>query len=334
MCDNLYCKHLFNSLAFHQLNVRLCTTLCVGEIISNYQEKNAEELAQKILQTRERIKQDFKNGMLPKECVECIYKCKENSEHDKIQKLDFYYWYHCNCGCYYCSYRDETKGEFSDKIKKGNPLILETLAKLYENDVVSRDGDLTVAFGGGELGVLEEFDGMIDLFLKNNVNFVCCESSGVRYSKGVEKLLKNGKGCITVAVCSGRPELYKKIKNRDKYYQVMNNLRNYTKAAKQYWELDEHCHNVMNVISKFIILPGMNNKKEEIDLWLQESEKYGLKHVEVSMEFCWGIHTKKGQPVEDYNYELFDYAQKRALEMELILKKNPTSMAIMEKGIY
>ena len=90
----------------------------------------------------------------------------------------------------------------------------------------------------------------------------------------------------------------------------------------------------MNVISKFIILPGMNNKKEEVDLWLQESEKYGLKHVEISMEFCWGIHTKKGQPVEDYNYELFDYAQKRALEMELILKKNPTSMAIMEKGIY
>ena len=58
----------------------------------------------------------------------------------------------------------------------------------------------------------------------------------------------------------------------------------------------------------------------------------GLEDVTLTLtlEVEKGIYT----PVEDYNYELFDYAQIRALEMELIIKKNPTSMAIMEKGIY
>ena len=55
---------------------------------------------------------------------------------------------------------------------------------------------------------------------------------------------------------------------------------------------------------KYIILEGFTNNKDEIRKWVSESKKYGLEHLEMSMEFCWGIHTKKGQPVEDYNYEL------------------------------
>ena len=98
MCKELYCKNLTNSLAFHQLNVRFCTTLCVGEIISNYTEKNADELANKILQTRTRVSEGYKKGTLPKECVECIYKNKEDSCHNKIQKLDFYYWFVIQAG--------------------------------------------------------------------------------------------------------------------------------------------------------------------------------------------------------------------------------------------
>ena len=330
MSLNKYCKFLINGLGFHQHNVRFCTTLQLGELISTYNEKNSKELAEKIYNTRKTIRENLEKDIIPEGCKDCIYKNEEYTDTYKIKKMDFYYWYHCNCGCFYCSYRDETKGEFSDKAKEGNPLIYNTVKELYKYDEISKE-DFIVTFGGGEIGVLKEFPKLIDLFLKHNVESVWCESSGVKYSKAVEKLLKKGKGVITVAVCSGTKETYKKIKQRDKYIQVMKNLRDYVKAAKKYKQ-DEK--NIENVISKYIILKGFNDNFEEVEKWLQESIKYGLKHVEISMEFCWGIQTKAGKEVEDYNYKIFNYVEKRCSELGLKLKKNATSLAIMKQGTY
>lgn len=325
-----YCKNLINCLSFHQQNIRFCTTLQLGEVISTYQESSAKELATKIHSLRNTIKHSLENDDIPLGCQNCIYKLNEEIETNKISKIDLYYWYHCNCSCFYCSYRDVTKGEFSDKEKEGNPLIYKTIKELYKLDQIDKN-HLQVCFGGGEIGVLKEFPKLIDLFIKNNVFNVWCESSGVRYSKAVEKLLKRGKGNITIAVCCGSAETYKKIKNRDKYNQVMKNLSKYVKAAKKF---KQDPFNSNRVISKFIILKGFNDNKIEIDKWIEESKKAGLTQIEISMEFCWGIQTKSGQKVEQYNYEIFDYVEKKCKEVGLLLRKNETSMSIMKKGIY
>lgn len=327
MIENKYCKFLINGLSFHQKNVRFCTTLQLGELISTYDE-NAKELALKIYNLRKSIRTNLDNNIIPESCQNCIYKNNEYTATEKIKKIDLYYWYHCNCSCFYCSYRDVTKGEFSDKEKEGSPVIFDTIKELYKLDEIDKN-ELIVTFGGGELGVLKEFPKLVDLFLKNNVRKIWCESSGIKYSKAVEKLLKSGKCFITVAVCCGSKEIYKQIKNRDKYTQVMNNLKKYVKSATKFNENNKLC-----VVSKFIILQGFNNTKEELENWLQESKKYGLCQVEISMEFCWGIKTKAGQKVEDYNYELFDYAEKRCKELGLLLRKNVTSLAIMQQGTY
>lgn len=327
--QNQFCKFLLNRLSFHQKNVRLCTTLQLGELISFYAEK-PKELAGKIFSKRAEIRKNLENNLIPEGCKDCIYKNSEISTSDKITMIDLYYWYHCNCGCFYCSYRDETKGEFSDKEKYGNKLIYDTLKELYKQEQIDLK-DLHVNFGGGELGVLKEFPKLIDLFLKNNVANIWCESSGIKYSRAVEKVLKKGKGKITVAVCCGSKETYKKIKNRDKYTQVMKNLRAYVNAAKKCKNVP---NNTDNVISKLIILHGFNDNYDEIDKWLEESKKYGLTRVEISMEFCWGIQTKSGQKVEDYNYKIFDYVEKRCQELGLLLRKNDTSVAIMNNGVY
>ena len=309
--------------------MRFCTTLQLGELISTYQE-TPKELAQKIFQTRQNIKQQLANSIIPNGCENCIYRNQTHYKTTKIRRIDLYYWYHCNCGCFYCSYRDETKGEFSDRAKEGNPVIFKTIKELYKLDQIDKS-DLQVCFGGGEIGVLKEFDKLVDIFLKNNVRNIWCESSGIKYSKSIEKLLKRGKGNITVAVCAGSAETYKKIKNRDKYEQVMKNLKKYANAAKKF---KNDIDNIDKVISKFIILKGFNDSKEEIDKWLFESKKNGLTQVEISMEFCWGIQTKAGQKVEDYNYELFEYVEQKCRENNLLLRKNETSVAIMKKGFY
>ena len=35
-----------------------------------------------------------------------------------------------------------------------------------------------------------------------------------------------------------------------------------------------------------------------------------------------------------YNYTIFDYVEKRTKELGLLLRKNLTSVALMEKGTY
>lgn len=327
--ENKYCKFLLSGLSFHQKNVRFCTTLQLGRIISEYEEK-PKELAQKILSTRKDVRDNIEKGIIPNGCLDCIYKNNEFEDTDKITRIDLYYWYHCNCGCFYCSYRDETKGEFSDKEKEGNPIIYDTIKELYKLGEIDKD-NLMVNFGGGELGVLKEYPKLVKLFLKNNVKNIWCETSGIKYSAALAKALEKGKAGLSIAICSGCPETYKKIKNRDKYKQVLNNLKKYVKAAGK---CKTNSDNTSRVISKYIILQGFNNNKDEIDKWLIDSVNIGIRQVEISMEFCWGIHTKKGQKVEEYNYELFDYTEKRCNQLGLVLKKNETSLAIMNEGIY
>ena len=324
-----YCYNLRHGISFHQKNIRFCTTLQLGEIISIYEEK-PKELALKIQETRRIIKKNLDNKIIPNGCENCRYRIQECYETEKIKRIDLYYWYHCNCGCFYCSYRDETKGEFSDKIKEGNPVIYKTIEELYRLDEIDKN-NLFVNFGGGELGVLKEFPKLINLFLKNNVESIWCETSGIRYSKELAKALEKGKAGLSIAICSGSPETYKKIKKRDKYTQVLNNLKKYINAASK---CKTNPNNASRVISKYIILQGFNNNINEIDKWLIDSLNIGIKQVEISMEFCWGIHTKKGEKVEDYNYELFEYTEKRCKQLGLALKKNETSLAIMKEGIY
>lgn len=319
-----YCKHLVNGLSFHQHNVRFCTTNQMGPVISVYEEK-PKDLANKIFRYKNLIKEE-----VPAECCNCIYRCEEKSSTDKITRIDLFYWYHCNCRCFYCSYRDETKGEYSDRAREGNPLIYNTIKELYKTDRIDKSS-LEVIFGGGEIGVLKEFPKLIDLFLKNDVHNIWCETSGIKHLRALDKVLERGKGGLTVAVCCGSREVYKKIKQRDKYNQVMATLKKYVKATKKH---KQNPNNLERVISKFIILEGFNNNKEEIDKWLSEGIKIGLKYFEISMEFCWGTKTKAGQKVEDYNYELFEYAQKRCNELGLCLHKNATSLALMKRGSY
>ena len=108
-------------------------------------------------------------------------------------------------------------------------------------------------------------------------------------------------------------------------------MQNYVKSAKKY---KQDSNNDSRVISKLIILEGFNNNKEEIDKWLMESQKIGIKTVEISMEFCWGTKTKIGQKVENYNYELFDYTEEKCKQLGLNLIKNYTSLSIMKSGVY
>ena len=319
----IYCSNIISTLSFHQKYVGFCTTLENGPSLTDYND-SPEKIINDVIVNRDRYVEDIRNDVIPEKCKDCKWRLEEPVKDDLIKRIDLFYWYHCNCGCFYCSYINDTKGKFSDTVKPGNPVIYQIIEKLYKENRIDRE-NLLVIWGGGEIAVLEEFPKLIDLFLKQGVSSISVESSGIKYSKAVGKILKKNKGAITIAICSGTPETYKRIKRRDKYNTVVENMKKYLKDARK---------NKYLVVSKFIILNKFNDNIEEVEKWLQMCYSIGIEKVEISMEFCWGEKRKKGQPVEEYNYEIFKYVEKRTRELGLILIKNPTSVKLMNAGIY
>ncbi len=315
-----YCKFIQSGVNFHLEHIRFCNQVQVGPIISEYgKEVTAEFIKQK--------RQDYINGMehgiLHPSCEGCYHLKDENNNTDKIDYLEIFHWQHCNCGCVYCANLDLTKGAFSDKVMPGNPHVLRLIKEMYKRDEIDKE-NLWVCFGGGEVAVLKDFPKIVDLFLKNNVSSMYVQSSGITYSKTIEKILALGKGHLQVGISAGSRDVYEKIKRRDKYNQVVENLKKYIKKAK-YKD---------RIVSKFIIIEGLNSTVEEVEKWLQMSSDIGIVKVEFSMEFCRSFGRKSGQKVEQYNYDLFDYAQKRCDELGIEFTYNEISKELMKKGVY
>ena len=80
---------------------------------------------------------------------------------------------------------------------------------------------------------------------------------------------------------SGTKEMYKRVKKVDKFEQFWKNVKNYAKAQK-------YSENKTNVETKYILIPNVNTKKEEIDKWLELSIKSGVKTVvaDIENDFC------------------------------------------------
>lgn len=319
----IYCSNIVSTLSFHQRYVGFCTTLEDGPSLTYYN-NTPEEIINEVFINRDNYVKNIIQNVVPDECKDCKWRKEEYIKNDLIKRIDLFYWYHCNCGCFYCAYINDTKGKFSDVVKPGNPVIYKIIEKLYNENRIDRE-NLLVVWGGGEIAVLKEFPKLIDLFLQKGVSTISVESSGIKYMKSVGKILKNNKGVITIAICSGTPETYKLIKRRDKYKTVVSNMKKYLKDAQ---------NNKHLVISKFIILKNFNNNIEEVEKWLQMCSSIGIKQIEISMEFCWGEKRKRGKPIEDYNYEIFKYVEKRAAELGLNVIKNQTSVELMNAGVY
>ncbi|MBQ2644750.1 hypothetical protein IJG14_04155, partial [bacterium] len=119
--------------------------------------------------------------------------------------------------------------------------------------------------------------------LDNDFNNISIPTSGIKYSPIIEKGVSQGRVHVKNSIDSGSRETFKKIKGIDAYNFVVENMKKYAKVkAKDY-----------NVISKYIICPGYNDNKGEIDNWLKTCSEIGIEYVEVSVENIWLNHHRK-----------------------------------------
>lgn len=316
------CKYIESGINFNFEHIKPCCSIFWGPtFVSQYK---GEKINWKTIQEkRNLIREEFKKGNINESCQKCHYlKLDEWNDNPKINCIHIYHWIHCNCGCTYCSNITFTKGKFDTKTKKSDYYdLLPILKEMAKEKIIEEKSEIN--FVGGEPTVLKEFDNILKLLLKHNPRDIAVLTSGIKYSKLVEKCIKEEKGNVVISLDSGCADTYLKIKRVNEFNNVIKNVKRYIDSYKLALE---------RVLLKYIILENLNDNKEEIEKFLQIAKETKVKRVRFDVEFCHSMNSDKKIP--EHFYGLFEYVKNRCTDLDLQLETFELVDTILEKGHY
>lgn len=313
------CYWLNSGLHFNRNQVRFC---CYEYLHSNgenviFSDYRGEKLnLDKYLIMKNQYKEMAKSGNFHPNCKNCIYlQEREWEDDDYIDHFIFNHWLNCNSKCIYCGQVYLPKNE-----RRQYYDIYPILKDLKNNNYLKATNDSCVVFGGGEPVLLKEFEKVMKFFLSENFTNIRVNSSGIKYSPALADALSMGAADIVISPDSGSREMYMKIKRVNAFDLVWKNLSYYSKKAKF----------PSSVKAKYILIPGINDIKTEIDNFFNLVLKNEIKAVCLSVEQHW--YDKFYPDFPKTAYLLIDYfkqsAQKYNLEIELYCE----ALSVVEKG--
>lgn len=274
------CKYIQGGIAFRHDAVTLCNKLCGTKRYDKFNIEYKDDFYKKFIQVREDAIENAKKGILPHEgCLSCPYvEEKDWDEDTRFREIEITHWVHCNCSCCYCAMLPVTKGKkFIFKKNADAVQLLPIIKRMLKENKIHPNAFFSVT--GGELTMLKEFPAIMKLLLKQkNTSYgFCLQTNGIKYESLLPKAVnKDDRTTIVISVDAGSRELFKLMKKSDSYKNVIKNLKHYLKDV----------NNKEKVVAKYIIIPNVNDKKEEIDKWIAECEKIGIRTLQPSIEFC------------------------------------------------
>lgn len=296
------CEWIEHGLVFFPSKLTMCCFMSSNQgehtvIQDNFNGKNFN--IDRIFKNRDKFRNFHKKGKIHTNCMNCPFlKLEAWDERNYIDELYISHWSKCNSKCSYC-YSVNHPNEFSHE----NYSVLEIIKTLTANGILRRNSK--ILFGGGEPAVLDEFEDIINFLIENGFQNIRVHSSGIKYIQCLEKGLSEGKIHITISVDSGSREIYKKIKNVDSYELVRENIKKYARFKTS--------SNEANVSAKYIIIPDINDNKEEIEKWLLENKNAGLSYTILDIEEDW--YRKNKNNIPKYIFDLLKYAKERSVEL-------------------
>ncbi len=297
------CEHIEHSLYFSADSVYHCCHLVGKEfedekILNNYHGEKIDW--QRVIDIKNQKREAHKRGEFSSCCKNCPSLREQDwPEENYINQIFISHFTKCNSNCVYCFTAEDKKKYNSFKEYPILP-VLEDLAK---NDFFHFDG--TIFITGGEVTELREFDKIIEFFEKNGERRYFIQSSGIKYSKSIEKILASGKADVNISPDSGSKDTYKKIKRVNSYNKVVDNLKKYNAKMAEGSILS----------SKYVIIPNENDNIKEIDMWFDTCQKIKLKNVAVDMEASFlNINPKQ---IPEVIPEMIKHIQQRGKEADI-----------------
>ncbi len=219
------------------------------------------------------LRQKYRENSCPELCKDCVNTAfKEWDEDDYIDYLLLTPWVPCNSNCIYCDApRDKYVLEHTKPYK-----VLPLIKDMIKNNILKKDG--TIDFAGGEPTIYCEFEDLLHEFIKNDFNRIIIHTNAIKKSNSIIKGLKKGVVRTLVSIDAGSKEIHRKVKQVDSYDKVWNNLKEYAKHQPKGADY---------VKAKYIIVPGLNDSEDEINMWLHKCKDINIKSIVLNLDFRW-----------------------------------------------
>lgn len=265
----------------------------------------------KVFEIKNNLVKNMREGDIPPFCKGChwIEEFDENSQEQFLTDFDNYIdmiWIghsnECNANCIYCFSFQEILEHRTIKGYDIFPLFKELLDKKIYN--LEKEPNAHVSFAMGEPTILKSFDDVIKLFAKYGNRHFALYTNGIKTSKMVLNVLKmeNIDIRIVISLDAGSRDVFKKVKKVDKFKETCKTIKEYAKAASSARP------NALGV--KYIIIPNVNDTKEEIDKWYDLCVKeLGVKYLIADIEEKWFV--RQSGEVPEYVKELLRYIRSR-----------------------
>lgn len=274
-------------------------------LLSNYHGEKIDW--ENFFKIKNAYRNQMKEGKIIEECKNCIYlEEKEWDDENYISYINFNHGMVCNSKCVYC-YLENVKG--TQTPYSALPIVKDMIDK----NILRTGGHVTIA--GGEPTADPDFEELLNSFVDFGINPIRVLTNGIKYSSAIEKGVRQGSLTTVISIDSGTKETYYKIKGVNAFDKVWEHIKKYSEAKM-------HPHNVK---SKYIIIPGINDSKKEIDLFLKKSLEAKIIEVSVDIELFW--FDKNSNNLPKHLFEILNHFMDKAAKLGL--KADPIDRAVL-----
>ncbi len=281
------CKSLESSIAFNDSRILFCT---LGNLLNNREmpvikdNYNGEPIDWdnlNLIRKQSRIQ-------LPSCCENCIQitDTDVNEEPQEFEYILFSNWSRCNSRCIYCFYGQKTEKdtELITNIKSYTKKVMQTEDTDYDiapiiQDAIDRNlitNKTVIDIAGGEPTLYYNIDKAIELLINANVKRILVNSNLIQFNKTIAKGISKGIINLIFSIDAGTKQVHEKIKRVKTYDIVYKNAKKYSSYKKNIYS--------NKIISKYIIIPDYNDKKQEIDIWIEKSKQIGVSHLAINID--------------------------------------------------
>ncbi len=303
------CDYLLHQIVFDQTDIKPCCATSMNKesakFIDNFNGGDFD--IDEYIKQRNQYIEMFKQGNIPNCCKDCPM-IREDDWDEKNLYFDRIIMANiakCSCNCIYCVYtynNPELKQYYNTKKSYD---IKPILKKLRDSNLLNNN--ILLIIGGGECSEFPkgELEWLI-YFTSFNNGRIQILSSGIKYSKAIEQILRYGKAELSISPDSGTKKTFEKIKRVKAFEQVWENLTRYINAANTN-------KNAMAEI-KYIIIPNINDNISEVKSFLNKCKKINCKNLHIDVEHHWYAENKN-KPVPEKIKTIIKYINQNKQDM-------------------
>ena len=301
MKKRYYCKRLNETLNFDALKVFYCCATRTGPSIDVPKPDKIKDIITK----RNKLIKMLDRGEIPQECEGCFDLSEQEnpkpllisqfSKPPKANMIIVKHFKQCDCSCVYCCEQYLSGRKIVLKSKKSDYYdLLPIIKELYKQDMIDKN-ELDVHFQGGNVSVLDEFDDLLNIFMKNGVKRVEIATNGIKYLSQIAEISDKTFVDVNISIDAGCRETYKRIKTVDKFEDLVENLKKYAQLP-------------ILLRLKYILVRGYNDNKEELQKYINLMKEVGITNSELMIDQCDSEFLSGGEfKIPDYYYDLFRF---------------------------